>query len=126
MRPGVEHALRFLAPLRVLPWMFVWLLLGVAACGDQRAGASDCTALAGLERDGCIHARVQRASDAVEVFTLAPTIDDVLVRDAALIQWVSAHRKALPQRDGQAICALLSSREQNACSRRLNAPHLSR
>ena len=102
------------------------VLLGVAGCDDQRAGASDCTALAGLERDGCVHARVQRASDAVEVLELAPTIDDALVRDAALIQWVSAHRKALPQRDGQAICALLSAREQNACRRRLNAPHLSR
>jgi hypothetical protein len=96
------------------------------ACSAQRAGANDCEALVGLERDGCLHAHVQHVTAAAEVAAIAPTFGDPLVRDAALIQWLNAHQKSISPRNGQAICALLSPREQNACNRRLNAPHLSR
>ncbi len=106
-------------------WTSACALIALGACGAA-AVDKDCAALPALDHDGCVHARVQRASNAAEVLTLAPTIHDALVRDAALLQWVNAHRKSLPQRDGQAICALLSPREQSACNRRLNAPHLSR
>jgi hypothetical protein len=119
LRPEVE---RFASVFR---WTSACALIALWACGAA-AVDKDCEALVAIEHDGCVHARVQRASTATEVLELAPTIHDALVRDAALLQWVNAHRKSLPQRDGQAICALLSPREQNACSRRLNAPHLSR
>ncbi len=118
MRPEVERLRRYCG------WIGALFLLG--ACSGAAAVDKDCEALVAIEHDGCVHARVQRASTATEVLKLAPTIHDALVRDAALLQWVNAHRKSLPQREGQAICALLSPREQNACNRRLNAPHLSR
>ncbi len=119
MRPEVERFESFFRRTSACA------LIALGACGAA-TGDKDCEALVAIEHDGCVHARVQRASTATEVLELAPTIHDALVRDAALLQWVNAHRKSLPQREGQAICALLSPREQSACNRRLNAPHLSR
>lgn len=96
--------------------------LALGACAD----GGDCARQTGLARDGCLAAAVQTAGSASAALAGAAPIDDPLVRDAALMRWVAAHRKGLARADGQAVCAALSAPERNACTRRLDAPHLSR
>ncbi|MSP55543.1 MAG: hypothetical protein EXR69_08070 [Myxococcales bacterium] len=99
---------------------------GSTACSGAGGQDVDCDRLEGLERDGCQYTEIQAAGDAAGVIALAPAVQDALVRDAAVMQWVVDHRKDLPLAQGRALCGLLSERERSACSRRLAAPHLSR
>lgn len=97
------------------------LLGGVLACH----GAPDCSALAGLDRDVCFDSRVRAAAGPDAAIAAARLIEDPLVRDAAVVAWVRAHRAELRPSDGR-VCNVLTSAEQAACARRLSAPHLSR
>lgn len=100
-----------------------WAWLGaLAAC----AARGDCARLDGLERDGCVAAQVQAAVSPAEARALAATVQDPLVRDAALLRWIAGHRKGLARADAQALCAALSPEEQGPCARRADAPHLAR
>lgn len=97
------------------------MLLGALACH----GPPDCSTLAGLDRDACLDARVRAAPGPDAAIAEARQIEDPLVRDAAVVAWVRAHRAELRPSDGR-VCNVLTSAEQAACVRRLSAPHLSR
>lgn len=101
---------------------WAWALTLVACSG----GGGDCARLQGLDRDACVAARVLAAERAADARALAATVQDPLVRDAALLRWIAAHRKGLPRVDAEAVCAALSSAEQGPCNRRIDAPHLAR
>jgi hypothetical protein len=96
-------------------------LLVLVACGQP----ADCATLDGLERDACFDARVRAATGPDTVIAEARSIHDPLVRDAAVVAWVRAHRTELRPSDGR-VCSVLTSTEQAGCARRLASPHLSR
>jgi len=97
------------------------LLAGLLAC----RGTTDCSTLAGLDRDACLDSRVRAATGPDDVMAVARLIEDPLVRDAAVVAWVRAHRAELRPSDGR-VCSVLTTAVQAACARRLSAPHLSR
>jgi hypothetical protein len=53
-------------------------------------------------------------------------IDDPVVRDAAILTWVAAHRDDLPADDARALCGRVSPTDAPACLRRVDAAHLGR
>ncbi len=122
--PGRLRGLRGgLSRAEGVPVRGLWAVVVVAAgCG----GAPDCASLAGLERDTCLQGQIAAlpASAAEEVLALAPSIEDPMVRGAAVSRWVGDHAAALSTEQGRALCALLEGRDGSYCLRRLNAPHL--
>lgn len=98
----------------------VLLLLAVLACRTVA-----CAGLTGLARDACLADQVRSSTSAAEVQRIAPTVRDAVVRDAVLIRWVDAHRADIEPAEGEALCALLTRQEGNACLRKLSSAHLS-
>lgn len=100
----------------------VSLPLGVRLAGDcewrwWRFGRDLCLAerVAGIPAD--------RPQDAV---ALAGTIEDDIVRGAAVDRWLRAHRASAALPAARPLCDLVPPSERQACGRRLEAAHLQR
>jgi hypothetical protein len=100
----------------------VWIVwvLGLA-CRSK-----DCLSQTGLDRDACLNDAIHAANAPADVLKLAASIQDPLVRDAALLRWVVDHRTTIAPDDGRALCAAVSERGRDTCQRRVSTPHLSR
>lgn len=110
------------------------LLLFLLGCQPTDCGQTDglahescidgmCNAREGLDREACLMEQMQHEATPAAVRRLAVRMTDPIVRDAAVLQWVSTARN-VKQADATALCALLSKRETNTCQRRLSSPHL--
>jgi len=56
----------------------------------------------------------------------AASIDDPVVRGAALYGWVGQHAAALPPEATPALCGQLDAPQAQACQRRMESVHLQR
>ena len=83
-----------------------------------------CDDRVGLDRDSCLHDEIRRTTDAKVVLQKASSIEDSIVRGAAVTEWVSQNKNAVEQTDGLALCDLLEHPEKGVCRRRLQAAHL--
>lgn len=82
-----------------------------------------CEERAGLERDTCLSERMAVEEDIDAATALAVQLEDRIVRHAAVLTWVEAHRDADRQKL-QALCALLDGDHAVICARRVDAAHL--
>ncbi len=82
----------------------------------------------GLERDTCVFEQIQAlgADDVGRVRVLAGTIEDSVVRSAAVDSWLRDHRATLTNEDGLALCDLLEPAAWGRCRRWFFAAHLHR
>ena len=82
----------------------------------------------GTERDTCWMDRALAArSDDYETFSRnIQQIDDILVRDAAAMHWVSRNSASMTREQGDQLCGMLESKSRSACIRKFNAVHLQR
>ncbi len=106
--------------------MILYLFLGcLVTTGEQR-----CNSLATApERDRCRYQELMAlpADRVDEALLLAPTLEDPIVRGAAIVGWVQKNSRSLSQEGGEALCNLLSKNsERTACKRRFSAAHLQR
>ena len=62
-------------------------------------------------------------ASAAEAATAIRQIPVPIVRSAAVNGWLAAHPSTSPN-EGQVLCGLLPSLEQETCTRRVNSPHL--
>ena len=106
--------------------MIVLLLLGCLGT----SGGEDCSTLSTApERDRCRYQELMAlpADRVEEALLLAPTLEDSIVRGAAIVGWVQKNSRSLSQEGGDALCNLLSKNsERTACKRRFSAAHLQR
>ena len=90
---------------------------------------TDCAALKDTsKRDSCLHEQILLlpASKMNIVIQSAKQIEDLMIRGAAVSEWVKNHNNDINQRQGQQLCTLLDGRDRSYCLRRLSSPHLRR
>ena len=102
-------------------------------CGDDdaetpAAAPAGCGAMSGMDRDRCVHDEIVAVPGAQPdvVVAKAGSIQDPMIRGAAVSGWVAAHANELPKEKGQELCNLLEGRDRSYCQRRLSSPHLQR
>ena len=97
----------------------LWLGACEVPCTDQPPGA---------ERDACTYAEVLAlpASDGPEVLRRVQSLDDPVVRGAAVTRWVGQHARTLDPDLGRTLCETLEGPDQGQCLRRLQSAHLKR
>lgn len=103
----------------------VWALALMLSCG----GGAPCAGLApGMDRDACNHDRLLASGPEAldQVIQIAATIDDPVMRGAAVFTWVNTHNRELDPKAAEPLCALLEGRERASCSRKLSSVHLRR
>ncbi len=104
------------------------LLLWFGCLGTP--SGEDCNSLSTVpERDRCRYQQLMAlpADRVEEALVLAPTLEDPIVRGAAIVGWVQKNSRSLSQKGGDALCNLLSKNsERTACKRRFSAAHLQR
>ena len=66
------------------------------------------------------------APDARALETALTHLEDPVVRDAAILTWIAAHRDDVPPETARALCARVSPTDAPACLRRVDAAHLGR
>ena len=74
-------------------------------------------------------ARYEAAATAPDATTLDAAltkIADPVVRDAAILTWVAAHRDDVPADTARALCGRVAATDAPACLRRVDAAHLGR
>jgi hypothetical protein len=79
-------------------------------------------------RDECFHNQLlaSGASEIEAVIALANSIEDPIIRGAAIFRWIELHNREIPRERGRALCEILSEREKTSCERRLYSAHLQR
>jgi len=82
----------------------------------------------GLERDTCLYEQIQAlgGTDVDEVRDIAQTIDDSVVRSAAVDSWLREHRGTVATDKGIGLCELLEPAAYGRCRRWFSAAHLQR
>ena len=82
----------------------------------------------GVERDACTYAAVLAlpAGEGAAALEMVRTLDDPVVRGAAVTRWVGTHARALDPDLGEQLCATLDGPDQGQCLRRLQSAHLQR
>lgn len=99
-------------------WIWIWLACETP-CGERAPG---------VERDACTHAEVLAMGPdrADQALARLRTIDDPIVRGAAVMAWVGQHARRLDPATGRALCQTLDGPDQGRCLRRLQSAHLQR
>lgn len=103
-----------------------WLLsLALLSCGGDRTCAE---IVDSFDRDRCFSEAIdQLPPEQVDaVLQDARSIEDPMIRGAAVSNWVAAHVNEVSRDKGEALCQLLDGRDQSYCQRRLTSPHLQR
>ncbi len=97
----------------------LWLWACEVPCPQQPPGAG---------RDACTYAEVLAlpAADTAEVLRRVQSLDDPVVRGAAVTRWVEQHAGTLDPAQGRALCETLDGPDQGQCLRRLQSAHLQR
>lgn len=101
----------------------IWLLLGCTG------GPLPCEALQDqMERDVCLHERIRAAGPTQTDAVLADVeaITDPVVRNAAVLEFITTHRTLVPMEQGNALCQTLGVEHQGTCVHKLTAAHLNR
>jgi len=96
---------------------------------SQTTENQGCDAIAaGFERDNCLHDEISALSvEQVDVvIQKATTIEDAMVRGAAVSSWVAENCADVPREKGEELCQMLDGRDMSYCMRRLSSPHLQR
>lgn len=76
--------------------------------------------------DPCQHDRAVAAATPEEAAAIIRSIQDPIIRDAAVLDWETAHRGVGTPQAIQALCALTTEGENAYCRRRAGAAHLAR
>ena len=81
-----------------------------------------------LQKDECYHNEVLLipSTKMQELISKAKSINDPMIRGAAVSAWVRDHNTEITQKQGMELCALLDGRDRFYCVRRLSSPHLKR
>jgi hypothetical protein len=108
------------------PILLAVVALGSACGEDPPEAPAGCDSLSGIQRDQCILGEIEAVPGAQPdvVIAKAGTIQDPMIRGAAVSKWVADHSNELPPEKGQELCNLLSGRDRSYCQRRLSSPHL--
>jgi hypothetical protein len=102
---------------KVAPPLVATALLFAHACAPSCARGGDARA----------HYEAAVAAPDAPAFEAALAhLDDPVVRDAAILTWVAAHRDDVPVATAHALCGRVSPPDVNTCLRRVDAAHLGR
>lgn len=105
-----------------LPCLLLLSLLGTGCRTGCEARS------AGPERDRCVHDRLlgRPGAEVDLVVADAGAIQDPVMRQAAVYQWVMDHGRELGQGRAMALCNTLEEPGRGTCLRRLSSAHLQR
>ncbi|MEC7985879.1 MAG: hypothetical protein VX278_11995 [Myxococcota bacterium] len=98
------------------------------ACSSKQT-AQECTSITDeLQKDECYHNEVLLipSTKLDELIIKAKSINDPMIRGAAVSAWVRDHNTEITQKQGMELCELLDGRDRFYCVRRLSSPHLKR
>lgn len=106
------------------------MLALAGACDSDRcqpaAGCSDCASAEQADRCRYDQLLALPADDHAQVLRIGATIDDPILRGAAVAGWSERHGRSLPLAVQESLCTLLSGSQRRACERRVASPHLQR
>ena len=104
----------------------------IISCSSEETSSSanqNCTEIVDTrQRNTCLHEKILKmpASNVAGIIETAKSINDPMIRGAAVSEWVKNHNNDVNQQQGQQLCSLLDGRDRSYCLRRLSSPHLRR
>lgn len=107
--------------------LFVFSIVFWGCTGEEIV--KDCSSITtAKEKDLCFHAQLLTfpPSQINDVITTAKSMNDAMIRGAAVAEWIKRYNNDINQQQGQELCKLLDGRDRSYCLRRLSSPHLKR